>query len=39
MSKEIVKIEAKELSLVQDNSLNANQLLLLMKNTSICIST
>ena len=39
MNKEVVKIEPKELSLVQDNSLNANQLLLLMKNTSICIST
>jgi hypothetical protein len=33
MSKELVKIEAKELSLVQDNSLNANQLALLMKRT------
>jgi hypothetical protein len=33
MSKEIVKIEAKELSLVSDNSLNANQLALLMKRT------
>jgi hypothetical protein len=33
MSKEVVKIEAKELSLVQDNSLNANQLALLMKRT------
>jgi hypothetical protein len=33
MNKEVVKIEAKELSLVQDNSLNANQLALLMKRT------
>jgi hypothetical protein len=33
MNKEIVKIEAKELSLVSDNSLNANQLALLMKRT------
>ena len=33
MSTEVVKIEAKELSLVKDNSLNANQLQLLMKRT------
>ena len=33
MSNEIVKLEAKELSLVKDNSLNANQLQLLMKRT------
>lgn len=33
MSTEIVKIEAKELSLVKDNSLNASQLQLLMKRT------